>query len=229
MFPVFHRLIGISAALALASATAASHAQGSSPERRDAANRASLRAATPAPPAALTAPGPVLSVAATPARAVAAASASAAPPIAAPAPDPQRAGSGRAAGPVHVHPPAPRVVQVSHPHRPHGHRPAIVHTHGPSVRVWVGPPPVYYPSPYWVQPVPAPYVYRPSPWVIVPPAPPPVYIERPDSAPDRAPSSAEAPPQAYWYWCDSRAAYHPSAPDCPEGWIAAPPRPAGMQ
>ena len=41
--------------------------------------------------------------------------------------------------------------------------------------------------------------------------------------------STEAPPSAYWYWCESRSAYHPVAPDCPEGWVAVPPRPAGAQ
>lgn len=95
--------------------------------------------------------------------------------------------------------------------------------HGSSVRVWVGPPPVYYaPAPYWTYP---PYVYRPAPpLVVVPAAPPPVYVERGPVA-----SHVEVPPAGYWYWCQSRAAYHPAAPDCPEGWIAVAPQPASAQ
>jgi len=104
-------------------------------------------------------------------------------------------------------------------HGPAPHR----RVHGTSVRVWVGPPPLYYaPSPYWAYP---PYVYRPAPpVVVVPAAPPPIYVERGGSA-----SPVEMPRAGYWYWCESRAAYHPSAPDCPEGWIAVSPQPSGTQ
>ncbi len=104
-------------------------------------------------------------------------------------------------------------------HGPGPHRRA----HGSSVRVWVGPPPMYYsPSPYWVYP---PYVYRPVPSVVVvPAAPPPIYVERGSS-----PVPLEMPRAGYWYWCESRAAYHPSAPDCPEGWIAVSPQLSSTQ
>jgi hypothetical protein len=66
-----------------------------------------------------------------------------------------------------------------------------------------GPP---YPYPYWAYPPPY-YVYAP-PTVIV--ESPPVYI---------AP-----PPIAYWYYCESAAAYYPTAPSCPEPWIKVPER-----
>ena len=106
------------------------------------------------------------------------------------------------------------------------YRPYRPHVHGPSVRLWIGPPPLYAaPYPYWY-PYPYPYGYRPvPPVVVVPAAPPPVYVE---GGSPQAPST-EAPPSAYWYWCESRSAYHPVAPDCPEGWVAVPPRPAGAQ
>ena len=121
--------------------------------------------------------------------------------------------------------PLPSVVSVPQPkfapavHGPGPYRRA----HGPSVRVWVGHPPVYYaPSPYWAYP---PYVYRPAPpVVVVPAAPPPVYVER-----GSAPVPVEMPRAGYWYWCESRAAYHPGAPDCPEGWIAVSPQPSSTQ
>lgn len=247
MFPVIQRSITVTVALVLASAAAAIHAQGSAPDRRDRpAHRSAAPpapgpaaapspAATAAPSAAATAaPSAALAGAPAPARASSVPPGPVAPTSVAPAADRHRPGHGHAGSHVHAHPSAPRVVHVSHPHRPAAHRPAIIHTHGPSVRVWVGSPPVYYPSPYWVQPVPAPYVYRPSPWVIVPPAPPPVYIERADSSvadspKDMTPGHTQATPQEYWYWCVSRSAYHPIAPDCPEGWIAVPPRPAGTQ
>jgi len=102
-------------------------------------------------------------------------------------------------------------------HGPGHYRPHR-HVHGPSVRVWFGPPPIYYaPTPYWAHP---PYLYRPvPPVVVVPAAPPPVYVER---GPE--PPVMEAPRPGFWYWCESRAAYHPAAPDCPEGWIQVPPQ-----
>ena len=128
------------------------------------------------------------------------------------------------ASPARPHP-APPVVSVAQPRfAPAVHGPGPYRrVHGPSVRVWVGPPPVYYaPSPYWAYP---PYVYRPAPpIVVVPAAPPPVYVERGSS-----PVPVEMPRAGYWYWCESRAAYHPSAPDCPEGWIAVSPQPSSTQ
>jgi len=141
-------------------------------------------------------------------------------------------------------PPAPRAHSQAHrpaaipaahrfdsaAHRPHlpavhgpGHYRPHRHVHGPSVRVWFGPPPIYYaPTPYWAYP---PYVYRPvPPVVVVPAAPPPVYVERSPEAP-----VLEAPRSGFWYWCESRSAYHPAAPDCPEGWIQVPPQAAPAQ
>ena len=110
---------------------------------------------------------------------------------------------------------SPRVAPAVH--GPGAHRP-YRHVHGPSVRVWFGPPPIYYaPAPYWAYP---PYVYRPvPPVVVVPAAPPPVYVER-----SADPVMLDTPRSGFWYWCESRAAYHPSAPDCPEGWIRVAPQ-----
>ena len=142
----------------------------------------------------------------------------------------------RSAAPPGIRPAAvaPRAMVASFPHdrfgatsahwMPSTHGPAPYRrVHGSSVRVWVGPPPVYYaPAPYWAYP---PYVYRPAPpVVVVPAAPPPVYVERGSIA-----STLEVPPAGYWYWCQSRAAYHPTAPDCPEGWIAVAPQPSSAQ
>jgi hypothetical protein len=114
------------------------------------------------------------------------------------------------------------VAQPRFPPAVHGPGP-YRRVHGSSVRVWVGPPPLYYaPSPYWAYP---PYLYRPAPPVVlVPAAPPPIYVERGGS-----PAPVEMPRAGYWYWCESRAAYHPSAPDCPEGWIAVSPQPSSTQ
>jgi hypothetical protein len=117
--------------------------------------------------------------------------------------------------------PAHRAKPVTVAHGNGGHRHGHFHSHGPSVRVWVGPP-LMSPYPYWYQPYPPPYIYRPSPPVVVlPPAAPPVYIEREDVP--------RAPPSSFWYWCESRSAYHPQAPECPEGWIAVPPIKSGAQ
>lgn len=124
---------------------------------------------------------------------------------------------------------APRTVSHAVPryatpvvHGPGVHRPHR-YSHGPSVRVWFGAPPIYYaPTPYWAYP---PYVYRHvPPVVVVPAAPPPVYVER-----GAEPRTLEAPQAGYWYWCDSRAAYHPQAPDCPEGWVRVAPQPSATQ
>ena len=107
-------------------------------------------------------------------------------------------------------------------HGPAAHRP-YRHAHGTSVRVWFGPPPLYYaPTPYWAYP---PYVYRPvPPVVVVPAAPPPVYVER-----GAEPLALESPQPGFWYWCESRSAYHPAARDCPEGWVRVPPQPPAAQ
>ena len=121
--------------------------------------------------------------------------------------------------------PTHAALPVTHPrYLPAVHGPGPYRrAHGTSVRVWVGPPPLYYaPSPYWAYP---PYVYRPAPpVVVVPAAPPPIYVERGGS-----PVPVEMPRAGYWYWCESRAAYHPDAPDCPEGWVAVSPQPSSTQ
>lgn len=86
--------------------------------------------------------------------------------------------------------------------------------HGPRVRTTVvfGAGPAFfwwYPYPYWYYP--PPYYYPPPP-----PAEPPVYIEQ---------SVQGAPaPTAYWYYCQSAAAYYPNVQSCPEAWIKVAPR-----
>ena len=116
----------------------------------------------------------------------------------------------------------------------HGYsRPYHHHVHGPSVRLWIGPPPLYAtPYPYYGYPYPYayPYPYRPVPPVVVVPSSPPVFVEQGGAPVTAAPPAGTAAAAAgYWYWCQSRAAYHPTAPDCPEGWVAvAPQQPAAQ-
>jgi len=75
---------------------------------------------------------------------------------------------------------------------------------------WWGPPyPYWWYYPYsWYYP---PYYVYPSPPVVV--QEPPVYVQ-----------PSPAPPQSYWYYCPSAAAYYPSVQTCPEAWIKVPPR-----
>ena len=59
----------------------------------------------------------------------------------------------------------------------------------------------YYWDPFWWD-----YAYPPP--IVV--QPPPVYIEK--------------HPEGYWYYCPSARAYYPTAPTCPERWLAVSPR-----
>ena len=86
----------------------------------------------------------------------------------------------------------------------HGIRTRVFIGVGPSV--WWGPyPHWYYPPPY--------YVYSPPPVIV---QEPPVYVQQAPAPP--------APPQAYWYYCQSARGYYPSVPTCPEPWVKVPPR-----
>jgi hypothetical protein len=78
--------------------------------------------------------------------------------------------------------------------------------------VWWGPYPYYYPAPY---PYAAPYA---APYVVQQPAP--VIVEQ---APNYV-SQTPAPPQSYWYYCQSAKAYYPNVQTCAETWIQVPPR-----
>lgn len=86
--------------------------------------------------------------------------------------------------------------------------------HGARVGVYVGAPimlgPMWYPSPYYYQPVPV---------VVAPPAPPPVYIEQ---APAVAPVEVQ---QSYWYYCKPSKSYYPYVKECPAGWERVLPQP----
>jgi len=66
------------------------------------------------------------------------------------------------------------------------------------------------PYPYWWDYPPPYYVYAPPPVIV---QEPPVYVEPP------------APPQSYWYYCQSAKTYYPSVQMCAEAWIKVPPRP----
>jgi len=67
---------------------------------------------------------------------------------------------------------------------------------------WDYPPPYYPYYPY--------YSYYAAPVIV---QEPPVYVEPP------------APPESYWYYCESSKAYYPNVPMCAEAWIKVPPRP----
>jgi len=45
----------------------------------------------------------------------------------------------------------------------------------------------------------------------------PVYVERPTTT---------APPDAFWYYCQSAGAYYPDVQTCSEAWVPVPPTPA---
>ena len=92
-------------------------------------------------------------------------------------------------------------------------------------------------GPFWGRPHPWPYfVYAPPP-VIVQPTPifvqqqpqvivqqAPVIVQPPPSVASPQGSPA-APPQEFWYFCQSVRGYYPTVPDCPEPWIKVPARP----
>jgi len=80
------------------------------------------------------------------------------------------------------------------------------HFRGGGPRFFVGVGPVW-PAPWWYYPASA-YVYTPPPVVVV--QPPPAYV---------------APPQRYWYFCQSFNAYYPEVPSCAEPWMMVPARP----
>ena len=80
------------------------------------------------------------------------------------------------------------------------------HFRGGGPRFFVGVGPVW-PAPWWYYPASA-YVYTPPPVVVV--QPPPAYV---------------APPQRYWYFCQSFNAYYPQTSTCPEPWVMVPARP----
>lgn len=99
-------------------------------------------------------------------------------------------------------------AQADHRHHRHGPRIHFGIHMGPMWGSWYGPryyapPPVYY-----------------APPVVIERAPPPVYIERPAAV-------VEPPSSSYWYYCPSANGYYPYVNQCPEGWQAVPPRPAG--
>ena len=70
--------------------------------------------------------------------------------------------------------------------------------------------PSFWWGPYWWDYPPPYYAYAPPPVIV---QEPPVYVEPP------------APPQSYWYYCQSTKAYYPSVQTCAEAWIKVPPRP----
>ena len=93
---------------------------------------------------------------------------------------------------------------------------------GVSIGVPLGAPygPPYYPGPYYAYP---PYYANPyydyPPRVVVVPSSPPTYIERGQEA------GAEAPSNAYWYYCAESKAYYPYVKHCPGGWQRVAPQP----
>ena len=93
------------------------------------------------------------------------------------------------------------------------------HNHFRSHAVIVGVPffvPFYYPYPYYYYPLyyPFPYYYPP---VAATPYLPPAYIEQGAAVP--------APPEAFWYYCQSANGYYPHVKECPEGWQRVAPQP----
>ena len=79
-------------------------------------------------------------------------------------------------------------------------------------RVFIGVGPTFWwGSPGWYYPPPA-YVY-PRSYVVEQPT---VYVQQ-------APATGPLEP-GYWYYCQSAAAYYPTAPSCPETWVKVPPR-----
>ena len=87
----------------------------------------------------------------------------------------------------------------------------------------------YYPSSYSYSPYYYPYYpysyppYYYPPAVVTVPATPPVYIEREDD------STAAPGTSAYWYYCADPQGYYPDVKECPGGWRAVSPQPAGEE
>lgn len=95
----------------------------------------------------------------------------------------------------------------SHGHHHHGGRGAVFIGVGPwwGPGWWGGWPGWYYPPAY------APYSPYYAPPVVTEPR---VYIER---QPQTQPA-----PAAFWYYCESGAAYYPAVQSCPEPWLKVP-------
>ena len=104
----------------------------------------------------------------------------------------------------------------------HWHGGGHGHWHGTSVVVGVGPVLGWgwgYPGYWYYPPAPAYYGYGYYPY---PPAYGPAPVTRDDS---QVYVERPAPPQDYWYYCESKHGYYPRVPSCPEPWTKVPAEP----